>query len=292
MRHHAARLLALILLAVAFPAAAEPVFPPFAGLVVDAANVIPDDQEAALNARLQALQQQSKNQLVVATIPDLGGYDIADYGYRLGRAWGVGLKEADNGAILIVAPNDRKLRVEVGRGLEPILTDAYTSVVINTVITPRFKAGDIPGGIAAGVDELAQTLSLPDEQARAKVDAAAAEFDRTHRRARGSSIDGGDAIGVIFFAILFGVIAISALRRRPRAGPWGKRTKSYDGSAWPIVLWTIGNEIAHHASRNSGGGGFGSWGGGSGGSDGGWGGGGFTGGGGGDFGGGGSSGSW
>jgi uncharacterized protein len=290
----AGRALAALLLVVAAmlgmvgPAAAEPAFPKFTGLVVDAADIIPPAEEAALETKLQALQQQSKTQLVVATIPDLGGYDIADYGYRLGRAWGVGLKDANNGAILIVAPKDRKLRIEVGRGLEPILTDAYTSLVINQTIVPRFKAGDMPGGIAAGVDSLAQTLSVPDDQAEAKVDAAIREFDKTH--VSKAKDEDGSVIGLIFWGLVLGFILLSFLRR----GIGGGRTRSYGGSSWPIVLWSIADEI-QRSSRHGGGGGLGGWGGGGsggGGSSGGWGGGGFTGGGGGDFGGGGSSGSW
>lgn len=277
-----------LLLAVAAPATAEPVFPKFTGLVVDAANVIPPDQEAAIDAKLQALYKTSKSQLVVATIPDLGGYDIADYGNSLIRAWGVGLKGADNGAILIVAPSDRKVRIEVGYGLEPILTDAYSSVVINQVIVPRFKAGDVPGGITAAVDTLAQTLSMPDDQAKAKVDAAIKEFDRTHRR-KGSSSDGGSLIGLIFWGLVAGFILLSFLR----GGRRGRGTSRFGGSNWPIILWSIASEI-ERGSHRGGSGGFGGWGGGGGSDDGGggWGGGGFIGGGGGSGGGGGASGSW
>jgi len=284
----AGRALAALLLVVALPAAAEPVFPKFTGLVVDAADIIPPAEEAALEAKLAALQKTSKNQLVVATIPDLGGYDIADYGYRLGRAWGVGLGDADNGAILIVAPKERKVRVEVGRGLEPVLTDAYTSLVINQTIVPRFKANDMPGGIAAGVDSLTQTLSVPDDQAKAKVDAAIKAYDKGHPR-RAQNDDDGSVVGLVFAGLVIAFMILSFLRR----GIGGGRTRSYGGSSWPIVLWSIADEIQH--SSRHGGGGLGGWGGGGsggGGSSGGWGGGGFTGGGGGDFGGGGSSGSW
>ena len=118
------RWLASLLLMVAGVAQAQ-TFPPLTGRVVDAASIIPDDQEAALTAKLDALEKESSRQLVVATVPSLEGYDISDYGYRLGRAWGIGQKDQNNGSILLVAPNDRKVRIEVGYGLEPILPDLW-----------------------------------------------------------------------------------------------------------------------------------------------------------------------
>jgi len=141
MRRYLHLLLGLLAL-ISLPAFAQsgPQFPQFAGLVTDAANILPADRKAALETKLQAFQQQTGRQLVVATIPDLQGYDIADYGYQLGRSWAVGLKGADNGAILIVAPKDRKVRIEVGYGLEPVLTDAFSSVIIQQRIIPAFKA--------------------------------------------------------------------------------------------------------------------------------------------------------
>ena len=75
-------------------------------------------------------------------MPSLQGYDIEDYGYRLGRHWGIGTAALNNGVLLIVAPNERKVRIEVGRGLEPILTDALTRIIIETSILPRFRSGD------------------------------------------------------------------------------------------------------------------------------------------------------
>jgi uncharacterized protein len=276
-------------------------FPQFTGFVVDAANVLPPEQEAALTQKLDQLQQQTNHQLVVATVPDLQGYPIEDYGYRLGRAWAVGLKDADNGAILLVAPNERKVRVEVGYGLEPVLTDAYSSVVINGTILPRFKAGDLPGGIVAGADALATQLSLPDADAQARAKAAAAEYDRTHATAaRRGSNGGGIPFGLVFWGMVLLFVLLSMLRGRGgrggSGGKWrGRRYRSRGGGgAWPIVLWTIANEIERSSRDRDGGGGWGGWGGGGGGSSGGggWGGGGFGGGGGGSFGGGGASGSW
>ena len=280
----------------AAPAAAQ-TLPPFSGLVVDAANVLPPATEAELETKLRLLQRDTKRQLVVATVPDLQGYPIEEYGNKLIRAWSVGLKDVNNGAILIVAPNERKVRVEVGYGLEPILTDALSSVTINEQILPRFKAGDLPGGIVAGADTLAAQLGAAPEEAQARVDAAAAAFDKARPTATRNGGGGGVPVMLIFWGVvlLFFILPTLARSRRTK-GPWGRRGRRGDGgSAWPIVLWSIGNEL----SRGSGGGwgssGGSSWGGGDSGGDsggGGWGGGGFTGGGGGSGGGGGASGSW
>ncbi len=269
--------LAMLLLLVASPAFAQS-FPAFTGLVVDAANILPANRKAALEQKLEAFQQKTHRQLVVATIPDLGGDDIADYGYKLGRAWGVGLKGVNNGAILIVAPKDRKMRIEVGYGLEGVLTDAYSSVILNTKVRPAFKAGDLPGGIEAGTDAIIDILSAPDDEARAKEQAAVAAYDKEHKRS------GGAPIGLIFPVFIIGWFVLAGLRSRR----FGAR---YGGSNWPIVLWAM-SDILSDRGR---GGGWSGWSSGGGSSDsggGGWGDGGFSGGGGGSFGGGGSSGSW
>jgi uncharacterized protein len=292
----AALLLAILLAFLPAPAPAQS-FPKYTGLVVDDANVLPADRKAALEAKLEAFQKTTQRQFVVATIADLQGYAIEDYGYRLGRSWGVGLKDADNGIILIIAPKDRKVRIEVGRRLEPVMTDALSSVIIRNRILPAFKAGDIPAGIEAGADAVIAQLSAPDDQAKAQAAKAAAEFDKTHKR---STSGGGIPFGLIFWVLVVGFVILAMRRGRSgAAGPWGQqRYRSNDGggNGW-IWLWAA-SELIDHASRGDrssgwGGGGGSSLGGGDGGgSDGSWGGGGFTGGGGGDFGGGGASGDW
>ena len=283
--------LALLLLW-ATPAWAQ-TFPKFTGFVVDAANVLPPEAEARLTAQLDALQRDTKRQLVVATIPDLQGYPIEDYGYRLGRAWGVGLKDVNNGAILFIAPNEpaghRGPRIEVGYGLEPVLTDAFSSVVINQQMMPKLREGDVPGAIEAGTDAIVAQLRASPDEAKARTDAAVAEFDRTHatQARRSSGGGGGVPFSLIFWGIVFLVFILPMLRGRRR----GRRYRGGGGGNLPIVLWTIANELGR--SSRGGGGGWssgGGWGGGPGG--GGWGGGGFSGGGGGSFGGGGASGSW
>lgn len=158
MRRFAAVLLFVLLLPMA-ALAATPDFPALSGRVVDQAGLIDTTTEAAITQKLQALETATTDQLVVVTLSSLGGFEIADYGYQLGRAWGIGQKGKDNGVLLIVAPNERKVRIEVGYGLEGTLTDALSSLIINTIILPRFKAGDMQGGIVSGVDALVNSLT-------------------------------------------------------------------------------------------------------------------------------------
>ena len=276
----------LLLLAICAGPAAAQTFPKFTGLVVDAAEVLPPAAEADLSAKLEALQRDTKRQLVVATVPDLQGYDIAEYGYKLGRSWGVGLRDVNNGAILLVAPTERKVRIEVGYGLEPILTDALSSTIIADTVTPKFKAGDLPGGIDAGVDAIARQLRASPDEAKARTDAAATAFDRAHRR-QASGGGGGVPVGIVFVGIVLLFVILPALRGGGRGRRW-----SSGGGNLPVVLWSLGNAMSAGSGSRGWGGGGGGWSGGGGGSDGSWGGGGFTGGGGGSFGGGGASGSW
>jgi uncharacterized protein len=238
------------------PAWAAPKFPALTGRVVDDAGILSAATKADLTDKLAALEQKTSRQLVVVTLPSLQGYEISDFGYQLGRSWGIGQKGTNNGILFIVAPNEHKTRIEVGYGLEPIVTDAFSSVVIQTQVLPRFRQGDFNGGIQAGVDALIQQLSLDPSEAEKRAAAAAQQLKQ-----RGND-GGGGLAGLI--VILFIFIALS------RVFGW---------SLLPFLFM---------GGPRGGGGYGGGWSGGGGG----WSGGGGFGGGGGSFGGGGSSGSW
>ena len=197
MRNYVTMLLVAFALLAGIPASAQ-TFPKLTGRVVDQANLLDAGEEAALTAKLAALEAQSQRQLVVATISDLEGYDDSDYGYRLGRAWGIGDKERNDGLLLLVAPNDRKVRIEVGYGLEGIMPDALSHRIIQDRILPAFKANNYPGGINAGVDSIVTQLQLPPEEA-SKIAAAAGQ------QRRGQSNDGslGGLIPLIFIFFFF-----------------------------------------------------------------------------------------
>ena len=256
--------LAAAFLVVANPAFAQS-FPELTGRVVDQADLLDPAQEADLTAKLAALETQSNRQLVVATVNSLEGYDIADYGYQLGRSWGIGQDgdgetEKDNGLILLVAPNERKVRVEVGYGLEGIMTDALSSIIIQNDILPQFRENNMAGGIIAGVDRISTQLTLPEDQARLIAKEAAQQ----------SSQGDGENIGLIIFWVFILIFFVIIPMFSNRGG------KRYRRGAGPVVIWGGGSGFGGGSSGFGGGGGFG---------------GGF-GGGGGSFGGGGASGGW
>jgi uncharacterized protein len=155
------------------PARAALTFPPLTGRVVDDAHVLSAQTQADLTAKLAALEQKTGDQLVVATVPSLQGDEIEDYGYQLGRAWGIGEKGKNNGAIFLIAPAEHKVRVEVGYGLEPVLTDALSSVILQEQVLPKFRTGDVQGGVVAGTDAIIAQLDLDPAQAQATAKAAA-----------------------------------------------------------------------------------------------------------------------
>jgi uncharacterized protein len=142
------------LLPLSFAVAADPTFPPLTGRVVDAANLLTPEARARLEDKLKAYEEKTSDQVVVATVPSLGDLPIEDYANKLFRTWGIGQKEKNNGALLLIAPKERKLRIETGYGAEGALTDAASSTILNTVIAPRFRHGDFVGGIEAGVDQI------------------------------------------------------------------------------------------------------------------------------------------
>jgi uncharacterized protein len=252
----------LALVALVCAAAAELSFPALTGRVVDQAGVLDAAARARLEAKLKEFESKTTTQLVVVTLRSLGDYDIADYGYQLGRHWGIGQKGTNNGALLIVAPKERKVRIEVGYGLEGTLTDAVSRLIIDHAILPRFRAGDFAGGIERATDDIIQVLSGDAEDFKRR----AAERD-----ARPS---GGEGISLFTIVVIILIIWLFIHLQRAQQQQAGGRRRSRWG---PVA----------------GGGLPGGWSGGgwSGGSGGGSSGGGFSGGGG-SFGGGGSSGSW
>jgi uncharacterized protein len=139
-------------------ALAGPKFPPLTGRVVDDAHILSPATQSELSSMLAEQERKTGQQVVVVTLPTLQGYTIAQYGYRLGRAWGIGQKGKDNGVLLIVAPKEHKVRIEVGYGLEGRLTDVQSELIIHNVMVPKFRTGDYDGGVLAGTRILLKVL--------------------------------------------------------------------------------------------------------------------------------------
>jgi uncharacterized protein len=251
--------------AAATPALAQELrFPALTGRVVDQADLLSAEKEAELTQRLEALERDTTDQLVVVTIDSLQDRDIADYGYQLGRAWGIGQSEEDNGVLLIVAPNERKVRIEVGYGLEPILTDALSALIIHERILPAFRENGFERGITDGVAAIDEQLRLDPEEAQAR--AAAAE-------APDAEVPVAIILFILFVVFMVFVSFVSALSRA------GRRFKGKGGDdLTPILIWAAAEALKGTMGGRGGGGG--------------WSGGGGFGGGGGGFGGGGASGGW
>lgn len=138
--------------------AAEPQFPALTGRVVDEAAILSEPARDRIAGWLEDYERTSKRQVVVATVKSLQGYPIEDFGYRLGRSWGIGEKDRNTGAILLVAPNERAVRIEVGYGLEGQLTDAVSRAIIERDILPAFKQGNFEQGITNGTVDILRTL--------------------------------------------------------------------------------------------------------------------------------------
>lgn len=203
-------------------------FPPLSGRVVDAAGLLTPDARAALEAKLKAHEDKTSDQVVVATVRSLDGLTIEDYGNRLFRQWKLGQADKNNGALLLVAPNERKVRIEVGYGLEGALTDALSKVIITTAVAPQFQKGNFAGGIDAGVDAMLSILT--------------GDAEEWHRRAeiredQTSAID--PIVAFIIMVILFVVISRlmsgggpRGARRVRRGGPWIIPTGGAWGGGW------------------------------------------------------------
>jgi uncharacterized protein len=275
-------------------AIAQENFPALSGRVVDEAGLLDETREAALSAQLATHEEQTSNQLVVVTVPSLNGYDIADYANRLGRQWQIGTAEDDNGVLLVVAPNERKVRIEVGYGLEGALTDSLSSIIIQREILPPFRNNDYPLGIQQGVDAIIQAI--------------AGEYTAPANSRSGRSTDPvSDNLGNFLPLIFIAMVGIPELLRRTGlrkaargafpAGFAGLFATLASGSLWiglgvAIAMFLFVYFLGSGNGRGGSGGRRGGYiGGGGFGGSGGFGGGGF-GGGGGSFGGGGASGSW
>lgn len=132
--------------------------PQLRGRVTDEANILSDRSEARLTGKLTELEERTSDQLVVVTVASLAGESINSFGLRLGKCWGIGRAELDNGVLLIVAPNDRKVRIEVGVGLEGLLTDERAAAIIEDTLLPRLRQGDYDAATEAGVADISTLL--------------------------------------------------------------------------------------------------------------------------------------
>lgn len=192
---------ALLLVAVAVGGAVSPAtaleVPPLTGRIVDAAHLLPADLAASLSAELAAHEARTSNQVTLLTLPSLEGEPLEEFSHRVATAWKLGQKGTDNGVLMLVVPGERKVRIEVGYGLEGTLTDAKSSRIIREEMAPRFRNADFPGGIAAGVRAVLGTIEgtyTPPERKKGT---------------SGNVVDG--SWGVLFLALVVGIITAAII---------------------------------------------------------------------------------
>ena len=229
MTHHlrfSVRFTRLLVLCVALsvvfcPAwAAEPRFPPLTGRVVDDATILSAATEEKLTGMLAAHEQATGEQVVVVTLASLQGWPIEDFGYRLGRAWGIGEKGKNTGALLIIAPKERTVRIEVGYGLEGKLTDALSRAIIERDLVPAFRQGDFDRGVLAGTAALLGALGGDPK-------AIAVPAERSQQ---------DDPLAALFLLVLIFFVVFAVFGRRGhRVGPvvgglWSAGGRSSSGS--------------------------------------------------------------
>ena len=279
--------LAVLSLAVTWPVptgAQEPVPAPD-GPVNDFANILDDAAEARVRVVIEAVERDTTSEIAVATVPSLGGASVEEVATRSFNTWGVGQKSLNNGVLLLVAPNEREVRIEVGYGLEPILPDGLAGDVVRREVLPKFKDGDYPGGISAAVDRLATIIRnkhvvTPEE----REELAQAAEDRPPRwlmlpffgifltiggYAVGSGLKSKEAFSMLFGALFSGIPGLMTLipffNAPPRyLGPWFllmaawgyKQTKK--GDAWTMPPSSKGGSRGGGSWRSGGSSGSGS----------------------------------
>ena len=249
----AGAVLGLLLVVAAAPASAL-TFPGLTGRVVDDAGILDPSTQAVLEQKLSAFETKTSGQIVVVTLKSLQGTSIEDYGYQLGRHWKIGQKDTNTGALLIVAPNERKVRIEVGYGFEGKLTDAVSKLIIENSVIPRFRANDFAGGIGRGVDDIIQAVSVDSEEWKARA-----------KQRPDNQPDLADVLIFLFFMVVFFMIVGSVTRRgreHANAGPGARR-----GSRGPIIVpfpgsWGSSSDSSWSDSSGGFSGGGGSFGGG------------------------------
>lgn len=174
--------------------------------MVDDAHVLSAATKAGLETKLADLEQKSTIQLVVATVPDLGGEEIEPYANELFRRWKLGQKDRNNGVLFVVAPKQHRMRIEVGYGLEGTLTDATSKIIIANAAAPRFKKGDYDGGVTRAVEDIVTALTT--DASEWKPNLKAPESDDSF------------AFPLIFFLFILFMIWFLSRRSRRTGGGW------------------------------------------------------------------------
>ncbi len=219
-----------LLFAFAFPASADVAIPQLTGRVVDQTGTLSSGDIAALSQKLQDLETRKGSQVAVLIVPTTDPETIEQFAIRVAEAWKIGRKKIDDGAVLVVAKNDRHLRIEVGYGLEGALTDVTSRRIIDEAITPKFRSGDFAGGITAGVDRMLRVIDgepLPTPS---------------------RSVNFGDWNDVepLFYFLLFGPLVIGGILRSMFGRLFGS---GITGAIVGVLAWFVIGSCGHRTGR-------------------------------------------
>jgi uncharacterized protein len=279
------------------PALANVAVPPLVGRVVDQTGTLSSGEVATLNQTLRYFEARKGSQIAVLIVPTTDGEAIEQFSLRVAETWKIGRKKIDDGALIVVAKNDRHLRIEVGYGLEGALTDVTSKRIIDEIITPRFRNGDFAGGISAGVDRIIRVIDgekLPGVEPQHwqapsivnHIDPTFAAFalfafGALMRKLLGALLGAtatGGVVGavawyisgslmaafmatvVIFMLALAAEILAAANQSTGKSGR-GRSSRS-DDSSWSGGSWSSGSSSSDISSSSDSGGGGGSFGGG------------------------------
>ncbi len=177
-------------------------FPPLEGRIIDQAHLLSNSNQVKLTEILKNHEEQTSNQIVVVILNTLNGYEIADYSYQLGRFWGIGQKDRDNGVLLVIAMDEKKIRIEVGYGLEGALTDKTSYEIINYTLKPSFRTNNYEKGIFKAVDEIIQAIK-GEYTPKIKNDETDMQFD--------------SYFAFIYFGIIFISMLINSISRKVKS---------------------------------------------------------------------------
>jgi uncharacterized protein len=241
-----------VLLAGLTGAIGAPTLPALTGRVVDGATLLAAADRAALEAQLAAFEARSTDQIVVVTVPSLQGYPIEAFAHALGTAWKIGQRGTDNGVIVLIAPTERQVRIEVGRGLEPLLPDGTAGTIVRTTLLPAFRRGDVAGGIREAVRAIDAVLTGDAAELAARAKRPPPPVD----------LSGYIVLAIWLVIVLLVIYAqVEAARRRSplpldhHGRPVGGRRRRSRAADWPDIVFVPGGS-GTWGGRGSGAGGF------------------------------------
>ncbi|WP_375630118.1 MULTISPECIES: TPM domain-containing protein [unclassified Bartonella] len=229
-------------------------FPHLTGYVNDVAHLLDNATKEDLTKKLAALEEKTGDQIVLVTLPTLSGNDIETYSNSLFRTWGLGQKKINNGVLLVIAPNERTARIEVGYGLEGELTDAISSVIINSFMIPNFREGNYQKGIAEAVDAIIKVITESDSDFTFRITEKAKIVEEQRKQAEKEEIV-INAIMFLAFSIMFG-LPILAMIFGKKVGPQKYLWLGIIFTPWFLNLSAGGRYLGGRFGGPRGGGGF------------------------------------